>query len=132
VRDQWAVVGRRLTEDDRLRVQRTGFGAETRRGALLLHFAPAGTVRSETKPIDPTFVPGTAFDGTLVFFPSAAPLRAIAKERTAVVDWPSDLGYADISEAAAATTGADSRMPWLESQPVLLREATPTTLRRRT
>ena len=90
VRDHWAIVGRRLTEDDRLRVQRTWlWGRETRRGALLLHFAPAGTVRSETKPVDPTFVPGTAFDGTLVFFPSAAPLRAIVKERAAPVEWMS-------------------------------------------
>jgi hypothetical protein len=95
---------------------------------LLLHFAPAGTVRSETKPIDPTFVPGTAFDGTLVFFPSEAPLRAIVKERTAAVEWPSDIGYADISEAVTATVAADARMPWLEGQPVLLRDATPTTL----
>jgi len=129
VRDHWAIVGRRLTEDDRLRMQRTWlWGRETRRGALLLHFAPAGAVRSETKPVDPTFVPGTAFDGTLVFFPSAAPLRAIVKERTAAVDWPLGLGYADVSEAVAATASADARMPWLEGHPVLLREATPTTL----
>ena len=129
VRDDWAIVGRRLTEDDRLRVQRTWlWGKETRRGALLLHFAPAGAVRSVTKPIDPTFVPGTAFDGTLVFFPSAAPLRAIVKERTATVEWPLGLGYADVSEAVAATASADARMPWLDGHPVLLREATPTTL----
>jgi hypothetical protein len=129
VRDHWAVVGRRITEEDRLRVQRTWlWGRETRRGALLLHFAPAGAVRSETKPIDPTFVPGTAFDGTLVFFPSAAPLRAIVKERTSAVEWPADLGYAGVSEAIAATGDTDARMPWIESHPILLREATPTTL----
>jgi hypothetical protein len=129
VRDHWAVVGRRITDEDRLRVQRTWlWGRDTRRGALLLHFAPAGAVRSETKPIDPTFVPGTAFDGTLVFFPSAAPLRAIVKERTNAVDWPADLGYPGVSEAIAATADADARMPWIESHPILLREATPTTL----
>lgn len=129
VRDQWAVVGRRVMEEDRLRVQRTWlWGRETRRGALLLHFAPAGAVRSETKPVDPTFVPGTAFDGTLAFFPSAAPLRAIVKERTGTVEWPAELGYAGISEAIAATAHADARMPWIETHPVLLREATPTSL----
>jgi hypothetical protein len=129
VRDQWAIVGRRLTEDDRLRVQRTWlWGREMRRGALVLHFAPAGAVRSETKPIDPTFVPGTAFDGTLVFFPSAAPVRAIVKERTAAVDWPNDIGYTDVSDALAAAAAADARMPWVEGHPILLREATPTTL----
>jgi hypothetical protein len=129
VRDQWAVVGRRITEDDRLRVQRTWlWGRETRRGALVLHFAPAGAVRSETKPIDPTFVPGTAFDGTLVFFPSAAPLRAVVKERIGTVDWPADLGYAGVADAVATIADTDARMPWIETHPVLLRDATPTTL----
>lgn len=129
VRDQWAVVGRRITEDDRLRVQRTWlWGRETRRGALVLHFAPAGTVRSEAKPIDPTFVPGTAFDGTLVFFPSASPLRAIVKERTGTVDWPADLGYAGVADAITTIADTDARMPWIETHPVLLRDATPTTL----
>jgi len=129
VRDHWAIVGRRVTDDDRLRVQRTWlWGKEARRGALLLHFAPPGAVRSETKPVDPTFVPGTAFDGTLVFFPSATPLRAIVKERATAVDWPVGIGYAGVSEAVAATATADARMPWLEGHPVFLRDATPTTL----
>jgi hypothetical protein len=124
VRDQWAVVGRRVSEEDRLRVQRTWlWGRETRRGALLLHFAPAGATRSEGKLIDPTLVPGTAFDGTLVFFPSAVPLRAIVKERASVVPWTSDLGYASVSEAVAAAAAADVRMPWIETHPLLLREA---------
>ena len=127
VRDHWGVVGRNVTEEDRLRVQRTWlWGRETRRGALLLHFAPLGTARSEAKPVDPTFVPGTAFDGTLVFFPSATPLRAIVKERAGAVAWASDQGYASISEAVAATAAADARMPWIESHPMLLRGAIPT------
>jgi len=126
VRDQWGVVGRHVSEDDRLRVQRTWlWGRETRRGALVLHFAPAGVGRTDTKPIDPTLVPGTAFDGTLVFFPSAVPLRAIVKERTAAVAWTSDAGYASVADAMVATADADTRMPWIESHPVLLREAIP-------
>ena len=128
VRDEWAIVGRRVTEEDRLRVQRTWlWGRATRRGALLLHFAPVGATRSETKPVDATFVPGTAFDGTLAFFPGTVPLRAIVKERAGVVPWTSDHGYASIAEAITAVGDADSRMPWIESHPVLLREAIPTT-----
>jgi hypothetical protein len=128
VRDQWAIVGRRVTEEDRLRVQRTWlWGRDTRRGALLLHFAPLGSARNESKPVDPTFVPGTAFDGTLVFFPSAVPLRVVVKERASAVAWSADQGYASVSEAIAATASADARMPWVESHPVLLREALPTT-----
>ena len=129
VRDQWAVVGRRVFEDDRLRVQRTWlWGKEARRGALVLHFAPAGSTRSETKPVDPTFVPGTAFEGTLVFFPSAAPLRAIVKERTAAVPWDPDLGYQSLPEAAGAMADADARMPWIESHPLFMRDAIPARL----
>jgi hypothetical protein len=128
VRDHWGVVGRRVTEEDRLRVQRTWlWGQQTQRGALVLHFAPIGVARGEGKPIDPTFVPGAAFDGTLVFFPSAAPLRAIVKERSSTIPWTSERGYATVSEAIAATATADTRMPWIESHPMLLREAIPTT-----
>jgi hypothetical protein len=129
VHDQWAVVGRRVFEEDRLRVQRTWlWGRNVRRGALVLHFAPLGPTRTETKPVDPTFVPGTAFDGTLVFFPSAAPLRAIVKERTAAVPWAADLGYGNLAEAVAAMADADARMPWIESHPLFVRNATPTRL----
>jgi hypothetical protein len=130
VRDRWGVVGRRVTEEDRLRVQRTWlWGSETRRGALLLHFAPittATTTQRETNPIDPTFVPGTAFDGTVVFFPSAAPLRAIVKERSATVPWTPGHGFTNVSEGIAAAAEAESRTPWIESHPMLLREAIPT------
>ena len=127
VRDQWGVVGRRMTEEDRLRIQRTWlWGRETRRGALVLHFAPAGATRNEAKFIEPTLVPGVAFDGTLVFFPSAVPLRAIVKERGAAVEWSSENGYASFSEAIAAIAGADARMPWVELHPMLVRGAIPT------
>jgi len=130
VHDQWGVVGRRVTEEDRLRVQRTWlWGRETRRGALLLHFAPittATTGKHESSPIDPTFVPGTAFDGTVVFYPSAAPLRAIVKERSTTVPWMPGQGFASVSDGIAAAAEADSRTPWIESHPMLLREAIPT------
>ncbi|MDF2773756.1 MAG: zinc finger-containing protein [Geminicoccaceae bacterium] len=128
VRDQWGVVGRRIIEEDRLRVQRTWlWGRETRRGALVLHFEPAGVTRSEGKPVDPTLVPGMAFEGTLVFFPSTVPLRAILKERSNPVSWDVASGYASVAEAVAVAADADARMPWIDSHPMLLREAIPTT-----
>ena len=128
VRDEWGVVGRKVTEEDRLRVQRSWlWGRETRRGALVMHFAPLGGARSESKPVDPTLVPGTAFEGTLVFFPSAAPLRAIVKERLGAATWSSDNGFATVSDAIVAAADAETRMPWVETQPMLLRAAIPTT-----
>jgi hypothetical protein len=127
VRDDWAIVGRRVTEEDRLRVQRTWlWGRATRHAALVLNFAPVGASYGETKPVDPTLVPGTAFDGTLVFFPSAAPLRAIVKERTSTIPWASGDGFATIAAAIGAAADAEARMPWIESHPVLLGEVIPT------
>lgn len=127
VHDQWGVVGRRMTEEDRLRVQRTWlWGRETRRGALVLHFAPAGATRNEAKFIEPTLVPGTAFDGTLVFFPSTVPLRAMVKDRGDAVEWSSENGYANFAEAMATVADADARMPWVELHPMLLRGVIPT------
>ena len=124
IRDQWGVVGRKVTEDDRLRVQRTWlWGRSTRRSALVLQFAPIGQARAEMKPIDPTLVPGTAFDGTLVFFPSAVPLRAVIKERTAASAWTTDQGYDTVTEAIAIASDADARLPWIERHPILLRAA---------
>ena len=124
VRDQWGVVGRRVTEEDRLRMQRTWLlGRVTGRSALILQFAPLGTGKVETQPIDPTLVPGTAFDGTLVFFPSTVPLRAIIKDRGGSVSWTPDQGHATIADAVAATSDANARLPWIERHPVLLRGA---------
>lgn len=126
VRDCWGVVGRRVFEEDRLRVQRTWlWGRDTGRAALLLHFAPIGATREEGKLVDATFVPGSAFDGTLVFFPSAVPLRAIVKERVSSASWSADRGYARVTDAIAAVSEADARTPWLDTHPMLLRGVIP-------
>jgi hypothetical protein len=66
-----------------------------------------------------------AFEGTLVFFPSVLPLRAIVKERAAPVAWDTDTGYSNVADAVAAAANADARLPWIESHPMLLREAIP-------
>lgn len=126
VTDCWGVVGRRVLEEDRLRVQRTWlWGRYTGRPALILHFAPIGTARDDSKLVDATFVPGSAFEGTLVFFPSTVPMRAIVRERANTASWTVDCGHDGITEAIAAVSDADARAPWLETHPVLLRAATP-------
>ena len=56
VRDRWLVVGTRVTEEDRLRVQRTWlWGASEQAAALVLDFAPPG------RPIECALMPGTAW-----------------------------------------------------------------------
>ena len=121
VRDTWAVVGQVVTEDERLRSQRTWLrGETTRRDALILLFAPAGQV------LDPGVVFGTAVDAELVFYPGAAPLRALVADRhgdpVVLERLP---GYASVADALAARAAVLALNPWLDRFPVALRGVVP-------
>src|SRR5262245_9017641 len=120
VRDRWLVLGQRVEEEERLRVQRTWlWGEEHGRVALLLPFAHG------QQPLDTCFLTGSAIEAELVFFPGAYPLRAIVKERLGA---PSQIdrltGYAKIAVAHEAFAGATAANPWLEKFPILLRTVT--------
>ncbi len=120
VRDAWQVLGRRIEEEDHLRVQRTWlWGRATRQAALVLSFAAA----SQT--LDTALVPGTQLNAELVFFPSAYPQRALVKpgaELQRFGGWP---GYATLAAAAEAYGRALATQPWLERLPVPLAAVTP-------
>jgi len=77
VTDTWVVVGQELEDTERIRVQRTYlFGATSGRTALILQFA-AGPGARFAEP----FLLGTAIPAELVYWPSAAPQRALVQER---------------------------------------------------
>jgi hypothetical protein len=121
IRDRWRVLGQRVEQEDRLRLQRSWLLGETgNRSALLLHFA-AGN-----QPLDASLIPGTAFDAEMVFYPGAYPLRALIKERN---DTPSQLGrmggYAYITDAVSAYAAALARNPWIEVFPFALKSVIP-------
>jgi hypothetical protein len=124
VRDRWLVLGQRVEEEDRLRVQRTWLcGAQTRRSALCLTFAAAN------QPLDTSLVPGTVIDADLAFFPSACPLRVLVKERHGD---PSQLQpetaafpHATVAEAVAFAAESFIANPWLEQVPFGLSGVTP-------
>ena len=121
VRDRWLVLGQRVEEEERLRVQRTWlWGEQQGRAALILHFAHG------QQPLDTSFLTGSAIEAELVFFPGAYPLRAIVKERHGA---PSQIdrltGYAKIADAHKAFAGATAANPWLEKFPMLLRTVIP-------
>jgi len=121
VRDHWLVMGQRVEDEERLRVQRTWLrGQETGRDALLLHFA------AFNQQLDRTFAPGSSFKGELVYFPSGYPLRALVRSRQEGES--QDLargGYPSIGEATAAYANAVSAQPWLEEFPVGLQGLVP-------
>lgn len=122
VRDQWLVIGQRIEEEDRLRVQRTWlFGQKSGRPALCLSFS-AGPAQQ----LDVSLVPGATIDAELAFFPSAWPLRALVKQRhgfddSAKMGFPHDSIARAISFAAEAFTAN----PWLEQIPFAFSKVVP-------
>jgi hypothetical protein len=75
VPDRWLAMGRTVAGDDRLTTARTWFlGETTGRFALHLAFGAGGA-----NPV-PVVMAGSSFRGTLRFYPSAVPLRAIVDD----------------------------------------------------
>jgi hypothetical protein len=108
LRDSWLVLGRHVEEEDKLHVQRTWlWGAASARPALLLSFGAPG------QPIDRSLTPGLCIDAELVFFPGAAPLRALLRARHGQRE-PFALPAATLAEAAAGYAAALAANPWLE------------------
>ncbi|RJO79981.1 SWIM zinc finger family protein [Nocardia panacis] len=122
VRDEWQVLGRRTTEEDRIHTRRIWLsGRRTRRWAVLIDHAfgaPDFAAAPDT---------GLLFDADLHFYPGAAPLRALIGTEYAARQPFTTVPMADASIAAALTAqaralGAD---PWLRSWPMLLAAVIP-------
>jgi hypothetical protein len=121
VRDNWAVLGQVVIDDDRLRSQRTWLrGEQSGRDALILAFAATGQV------LDPGVVFGTAIDASLAFFPGAAPLRALVAEKHGE---PRPLerlpGYDTVDDVLAARAERLAQNPWLDRWAVAVRGSVP-------
>jgi len=113
VTDAWTVLGQRIEREEKLRVQRTWlWGEATGREALILQFA-AGA-----QPFEMAFVPGARFEGRLVYFPSAQPLRAIVATRTDAASGVVGLRAPGVAAARDAYVGALAEQPWIERWPL--------------
>ena len=118
--DRWAVLGREVEEDERLRSQRVWLhGLERDRPALVLSFAAGG------QPLDASLAVGTVVDAELVFYPSAAPLRALVAERHGAPVRLEGLPGTSIADGLAARADALARQPWLWRLPVCLAQVVP-------
>lgn len=106
--DTWEVLASTITDKENLREQRTYLrGRETRRQALILNFAYGN------QPFEAGFAPGMAFRGTVVFYPSGYPLRAILKERAAeACGMALPAGFPDFQAALAAHAEAVAGNPF--------------------
>ena len=114
-RDRWLIIGRRVEDEERLRVQRTWlWGQACAAPALILDFSTTG------QPLDYSLLPGTIIDADLAFFPSAAPLRALVQQRHGPAEGLKNLPSFDIAAALGAYAVTLARSPWIERYPLCL------------
>ncbi len=109
VSDEWVVVSASIVEDERYRLQRSWLvGNDSGRRAFVLETA-AGNARFLE-----VFVAGSAFRGTLAFWPGNRPERALIAERASAPELGRVPAHAR-SIAAALDEFADqlAREPWL-------------------
>lgn len=116
VPDTWLVIGQtENTADEKLYERRTWLYAENiDRIGLLSDFA------FQTEPYKETWQVGQTLQGEMIFYPSAYPLRMLAKEvrRTdEPIHWQ---GYPNFAEFADAYAGALGQNPWLSLFPAFL------------
>jgi hypothetical protein len=122
IADEWNVLGQRTLLEDRLQVQRTWLkGTSTGREAMILTF----TYGSQT-PFS-GLLPGTSFDGELVFFPGRLGLRALVKTRSEVTRPLQKLPGESIARSVARWSERKAHCPWLERFPFELSRVVPAT-----
>ncbi|HYO51229.1 SWIM zinc finger family protein [Archangium sp.] len=120
--DTWAVVGQELEDTERVRAQRTYLlGTSTGRTALVLQFAAGPGARFAE-----SFLPGTAFAAELVYWPSAAPQRAMVRERKGEIHpWPKALPSLTLDGLCQRFAEELSRQPFRERTAAMLGQMVP-------
>ncbi|PJF36137.1 MAG: hypothetical protein CUN49_06980 [Candidatus Thermofonsia Clade 1 bacterium] len=126
VHDLWLALGRHteIDESEWLTVQRTWLlGMRTGKMALLLDYEPYSRMDS----IDRSFPPATWLETECVYYPSAYPLRVVARSRESEEAALKGLPQAQPSLRAAlgAYAAALSANPWLERFPMLIAQLVP-------
>ncbi|HET7489123.1 MAG TPA: SWIM zinc finger family protein [Acidimicrobiales bacterium] len=120
-RDRWYVLARAVTEEERVRAQRTWlWGLDTGRLGVVVDFARPGAAFAWE------LWPGNVLDAEVARFPGSAPLRVLVAAQHGEPApggpppaWP-DLGA--VAAARGATLAAD---PWCDRWPVSLAGAVP-------
>ena len=122
--DDWIVVGRSDTREDRIEVRRTWLrGVTTRRRAMLLSFA------AYRQSLDTSWVVGTMVDADILRYPGGS-LRCLASRRYETHPAAPPVVGVSVAGACDEIGSTVSAEPWLEHVPVTV-TAAPTTDGRR-
>ncbi len=117
VADTWIVLGKQTSEEDNLLVEKNWlYGTATQRYALVLQFSVRG------QGLAFSLSAGMHIRAELVFFPSAAPLRAVIREQQstrAKASYTACKGWLEVTESAAAVYRVlpfDGERPYIVGQ----------------
>lgn len=121
VRDRWQILGRVDSDDGAITTRRTWLlGVRTGRFALILSFAAPG------QSLVADLVPGTVLDAALCFYPGAAPLRALVRERFGTPrPLTAPAGAVGLRTALAGWASTVAAEPWRSDAPMVLAGVAP-------
>jgi hypothetical protein len=120
ITDTWLVLGKQSTEEDSLTTERNWlYGVTSNRYALVLQFI----MRGQGAPL--SFTPGMYMQAELVYYPSAAPLRALVKRHINAEKQMQYQGFANWQQVAEAETQFSSQLPFRGERPFIIHQVRP-------
>jgi hypothetical protein len=120
IADTWLVLGKQVTEDDNLTVERNWmYGINSNQYALILQFI----VRGQGAQL--AFTPGLFVQAELVFYPSVLPLRAIVKKQINTEKVQQYKGFANWQQVVEAETSYSSTLPFRSERPFIIEQVRP-------
>jgi hypothetical protein len=120
VRDKWMILSKQTTDEDSITVERNWlYGTQSLQYALVLQFI----IRGQGSQF--ALTPGAFIDAELVFYPSAAPLRAIIKHQVNSSVTNNIRSFAHWKEVAETETMLGSRLPFRTERPFIVSRLKP-------
>jgi hypothetical protein len=120
ITDTWLVLGKQVTEDDNLTVERNWlYGIASNQYALVLQFMVRGQGAQFA------FTPGLFVKAELVFYPSVLPLRAIVKQQINTEKVQQYKGFANWQQVVEAETSYSSVLPFRSERPFIIEQVRP-------
>jgi hypothetical protein len=120
LQDTWLVLGKQITEEDNITVERNWlYGIKSNQYALVLQFL----VRGQGAQL--MLSPGMYLEAELVFFPSLTPMRALIKQQINTGAIALRQVYEDWNAVAEMETALCAQMPVRSERPYVVHQLTP-------
>jgi hypothetical protein len=120
INDTWLVLGKQVTEEDNITVERNWlYGITSNQYALVLQFL----VRGQGGQL--AFTPGLFVQAELVFYPSVIPLRAIVKNQINTEKVQQYKGFTNWQQVVEAETAFSSALPFRSERPFIIEQVRP-------